>query len=80
MTALDKRSTRLNFKTSDTVWDRGRRREVVIEAHPRTCSVRLAGMRTSFTVEWSAIHSLAVKMAVAASKTEKKTKKRTSGK
>lgn len=76
MTDLSLRTTRLNFKTSDAVWERGKHREVVIEARPRTCTVRLAGMRTSFTIEWSAIHSLAAKMAVAAEKAEKKKAKR----
>ena len=75
MTNLENRTTRLYFKTSDITRERGKSREVIVEARPRTCSIRLSGLRTSYTLEWSAIYSLAVKMAVASERAEKKAKK-----
>lgn len=72
MTSLETRQTRLIFKTSDLTRDKGKLREVIVEARPRTCTIRLSGLRSSYTLEWGAVYSLAVKMAVASAAKEKR--------
>ena len=62
MTALAERKSKpLVFVTSDTIWEQGENRPVVVEAHPFYCSVRLKNMRQSYTVPWSAIWSMAAR-------------------
>jgi hypothetical protein len=80
MTPLSKRKTKLSFSTADEVRERGRYRQVIIEAHPGYATVRLQGMRTGFDVSYAAIYSLAVKQALAAERAAKAAKKKVVGK
>jgi len=50
MTSLAKRKTRLVFTTCDLVRERGKQREVVIEAGTHYATVRLLGMRTHYQI------------------------------
>lgn len=65
MTSLAKRKTRLLIETSDTVRERGRSREVVIEATPHIALVRLKKTRTVYPISYAAIYHAAVRLAVA---------------
>lgn len=71
MTALSQRKSKLIFETGDTVRERGRRREVIIEAEDTYAFVRLKGTRTRFMIEWSAIYTAAAKLAAAQQRREK---------
>lgn len=75
MTALEKRKSRLVVEASDGVRERGKFREVTMELHPYTLSIRLKGMRQSFELSYAAIYDLAVKKHVAALRAEKKARK-----
>ena len=75
MTDLTARVTKLRFQTAEEVREQGRYRKVCIEAEPLTAIVRLAGLRTAYTIPWAAVYSLAVKMAVASERAEKRAKK-----
>jgi hypothetical protein len=72
MTALSKRKTKLTFETADTVRERGRLREVVIEAQPFFCLVRLKGMRSSMPISYGAIYHVAAKIAAEKRRAEHK--------
>lgn len=75
MTALSKRKSRLLISTEDSVYDSGRRREVMLEAHPYHATIRLKGMKTTFEVSWASVYQLAVKQAVEAARREKRKRK-----
>lgn len=68
---LEQRKTKLSFQTGDVVRERGKLRQVVIEAHPLYAEVRLSGLRSKYLIPWSAIHGAAVKMYVEAARREK---------
>ena len=51
MTSLAERKTKLTFESCSTVRERGRSREVVIEAEQTFAYVRLKGTRTRFAIE-----------------------------
>ena len=72
MTSIAARKTRLIFTTNDTVRERGRLREVVIEAHTHTCRVRLAGMRTAFEISYAAVYHAAARIQADRARAEKK--------
>jgi hypothetical protein len=80
VTSLANRKTRLKFTTCDAVRERGKLREIVLEPHPYTVTVRLLGLRRSFEISYAAIYNLAVLKHVeqqrAAKKAAKKEKKR----
>jgi hypothetical protein len=75
MTSLAKRKSRLVIQTEDCIRERGKLREVQIEAHPYYATVKLKGMRVSYQVSWASVYGLAVKQAVEAARREKKTQK-----
>ena len=76
MTDLTKRLTKLRFTTAaEGPKERGKYRRITVEAHPEFMVLRLAGMRTGYSLPWDAAYSLAVKQSVAAAKAEKKAKK-----
>ncbi len=75
MTALNKRKSRLTFETSDAVRERGKLREVIIEATEYTASVRLKGTRKRFEISWAGIYNHAVRVAVEKARAEKKARK-----
>jgi len=72
MTALAQRKSRLVLVTSDAVFEKGQRREVVVEVSPYTATLRLKGTRTRFEVSWAGIMNYAVKVAVEKERAEKK--------
>lgn len=72
MSNLETRKTRLVFTTCDAVRERGRLREVVLEAQPYIALVRLKGTRTSFPISYAAIYHQAAKIAAAERRAEKK--------
>ena len=71
MTRLTERKTKLIFVSADVVRERGRLREVIIEAKPMHAEVRLAGMRTSFPISWSALYHAAGRIAAERARAEK---------
>ena len=75
MTSLRSRQTRLRFETDDCVRERGRLREVVIEATPYMAYVRLKGCREAIPISWSGVYNLAVKIKVEQARREKAAKK-----
>jgi hypothetical protein len=79
MTTLEKRKSRLQIITSDVVRERGKLREVVLEAHPYFATVRLKGMRSSFEVSWAGIYNMAVRLEVEKKRAEKKAAKKYRG-
>lgn len=80
MAHLEKRKSRLTFTTADTVRERGKLREVVVEATtPYWATVRLAGMRKSYKVSFASIYTLAVKQEVEKQRAEKKAAKKGKG-
>lgn len=77
MTSLEKRKTRLIFQTSDVVRERGRLRQVIIEAETNFCFVRLSGMRraSAFPISYAAIFHAAAKIQVERQRAERKQKR-----
>lgn len=72
MTSLAKRKSRLQFTTCDIVRERGKLREVVIEAHTHTATVRLLGMRRGYEISYASIYDAAVKRHVEQQRAAKK--------
>ena len=73
MTALTQRRTRLTFETADCCRERGKLRQVVIDARPYLCLVRLKGMRLSFEISWAGIYIAAAKLAADKARSDRKT-------
>ncbi len=76
---LANRKSKLVFVTADEIRERGKYRAVIVEAHPGYATLRLQGLRKSFTLPYGAIYGLAVKAAVAAERAEKAAKKKGRG-
>ena len=76
MSSLETRKTRLTFETANTVRERGRSRQVVIEAQPYVAFVRLKGTRTTFPIAWDAIYCLAARNAAERARAEKRAVKK----
>jgi hypothetical protein len=76
MTPLSKRKSRLQFMTDDVVREKGKLRQVIVEAHPGYCSVRLSGLRSGFSISYGGIYAFAARRAaeqlLAAKKAAKK--------
>ena len=62
MSALAQRKTRLVFETEDFVFERGRQRQVIVEARPAYAMVRLKGARKAFSICYAAVYQLACKI------------------
>jgi hypothetical protein len=64
MKALAERKSRLKFATADTVFSRGRRRAVCVEATPLAAVMRLKGESASSAlhVSWATLYSYAAEM------------------
>ena len=72
MTDLTTRLTKLRFTTaSEGPKERGRYRRITVEAHPYFMVLRLAGLRTGYSLTWDSAYSLAVKQTVYAAKADK---------
>lgn len=76
MTSLAKRKTRLLVEFSDSVRERGKLREVVMEFTPYEIRVRLKGLRSTYSVSPAGIYNLAVRAAVEKARAERKAKRR----
>jgi hypothetical protein len=76
MTSLDKRKTKLVFTTCDTIRQRGKLREVVLECKPYFAMVRLSGMRTSFPISYATIYETAARREAERKRAEKKARKK----
>lgn len=72
MTTLSSRKTKLVFETSDAIRERGRLREVVIEAQPYYALVRLKGTRKAFPISYGAIYHAAARIASEEARSAKK--------
>jgi len=77
MTSLAQRKSKLTIETSDTVRERGKLREVTIEATPYYAVVRLKGLRARFEVSWAGIYDQAVKIAVEKQRAGRKARRKT---
>lgn len=75
MTNLSTRKSKCIVQFSDTIRERGRLREVIMEFSPYGIKVRLKGMRSSYDISPASIYNSAVLKFVAAQKSEKKAKK-----
>lgn len=64
MRKLATAKTKLTFETADEQRERGRYRQVVVEAKPTHAILRLKGMRKTVTITWAGIWSYAVKLEV----------------
>lgn len=71
MTALTARRTRLTFETADCTRERGRLREVIIEAQPYLCVVRLKGTRRRLEISWAGIYNAAARLSAEKARAEK---------
>jgi len=76
MSKLAKRKSKLVFETEDTVRERGKLRQVIVEAHTSYASFRLKGLRTGYTGSYGGIYQFLVRQAVEKAKQEKKAKKK----
>jgi len=70
MSKLSARKTKLTFETADELRERGRHRAVLVQVFPAYATLRLKGMRQSFTITYGAIYHQAVKIEVAAQREE----------
>jgi hypothetical protein len=75
MTKMAERKTRLSVEFSDCVRDRGKLREVTMVFTPYEISVRLKGMRQSYSVTPAAIYNAAVMREVERLRAERKARK-----
>ena len=75
MTNLSKRKSKLTFETEDVLKERGKFRQVIIEAQPHVAYVRLKGMREAFPISYGAIYHMAAKIAANEKRLAKKGKK-----
>ena len=80
MTALSERKSRLRVEFSDAVRERGKLREVTMEFTPYAVTVRLKGLRQSFTISPAAIYNRAVLLEVSRRQAEKKAARKAAGK
>jgi hypothetical protein len=71
MSKLETRKSKLTFETASTVWQRGRRRPVVIQAEPDYARVRLKGTRSFIDVSWEGIYAFAAKVQADRNKRER---------
>jgi len=76
MTRLAERKSKLLIETSDTVRERGRLREVIIEPLPHYAVIRLKGLRSRFSISYAGIYNAAVKIEVERQRAEKKAKRK----
>lgn len=65
MSKLENRKTKLTFETADEMRERGRYRQVIVEAKPSHAVLRLKGTRKTVMITWAGIYSYACKLEVA---------------
>jgi len=79
VTALLARKTRLTFETADTIRERGKLREVVVEAHPGYAVIRLKNTRKRFELSWGGMYQIAAKLEADNVRREKAAAKKAKG-
>jgi len=62
---------RLVLESEGTIHEAGANRNVILEAHPTTFTVRLKGLKTSYEISAASIYHLAVKQSVEAERRRK---------
>lgn len=75
MSRLSNRKSRLSFITDASKFERGKRRDIVLEPEPMILHVRLHGTRRKLDVPYDAIYDLACKIEANRLRAEKKAKK-----
>ena len=75
MTNLRSRKTRCIVMFDETIRERGKAREIVMELNPWTVKVRLKGLRGSYEIPAASIYNRAVAIAVERKRAEKKARK-----
>lgn len=81
MTRIDQRKSKLIFETSDCVRERGKLREVIIEAESGwILNIRLKGLRSKYSISPAGIYNLAVKAAVEKARANRKAARKNGGK
>lgn len=78
MTSLISRKSRLAFATEDEVYERGKRRRVIVEVDRdgTTADIRLEGLRSRFPISFASIYNLAVTKEVERQRAAKKASKK----
>jgi len=61
MMPIAERKTRLIFETGELIRERGRMRELIVEARPLWAVLRLKGLRNELAVSYESIYQLAAK-------------------
>lgn len=69
---LTDRKTRLVFETADEIRERGKYRQVVIEAQPTHATIRLKGTHKRLLLSWAGIYQFAAKAEADRIRSEKK--------
>jgi hypothetical protein len=80
MTNLRSRKTRCIVMFDETIRERGKSREIVMELNPYTVRVRLKGLRGSYEIPAASIYNAAVARFVAQKRAEKLAAKKARGK
>jgi hypothetical protein len=73
---LAQRKTRLLVETDNSVYDRRRQREIVVELKPSYMILRLKGTRASFTITYTSVLNKAIANEVLRKRLEKANKKK----
>lgn len=71
MSKLSKRKTRLLVETDNTVYDRRRQREIVVELKPSYMVLRLKGTRAVYTITYTSALNQAIRNEAARKRLEK---------
>ena len=71
MTNLRSRKTRCIVMFDETIRERGKSREIVMELNPYSVRVRLKGMRGSYEIPAASVYNAAVARFVAQQRAEK---------
>jgi hypothetical protein len=75
MSKLCERKSRLVAEFSETIRERGRSREIIVQLSPYNIKVKLKGTRTWYDLSPASCYNLAVMKEVARIRAEKKAKK-----
>lgn len=76
MMRVAQRKTRLVFETDDFIFERGQNRQIVIDAKPAYCTMRLKGQRRTFAIGYAAIYQEAIRLTRDWDRRKKKKAKR----
>lgn len=71
--------TRLIFETDDFIFERGQNRQIVIDARPSYCLMRLKGQRRQLAVPYAAMYNAAARFIADAERRQKAERRATKG-